>query len=150
MTVILLVATYNGNHNWELFSESLYKLNPAPDKVIFCENNSTDGTLNNLVNFKLPHEIIRVWFKEDMQSQIQVERWDYLTIAHPRQLLLTRAKQLNPDYAILTLPLLIPLSTSFTSSSRNTFSRSLLSLRIISRPLKSHSSLYPFFSSQKL
>jgi len=108
MTIILLVPTYNGSRNWELFSEWIYRLNPLPDKVIFLENNSSDGTLENLVNFKLPHEIIRIWMREDLGAYLKEVQWEYEAIAHIRQLLLTRAKKINPDYAIFidddTLP----------------------------------------------
>lgn len=106
-SVILLVATYNGAHNFELWSEWIYRLNPAPDLLVFLENNSTDGTLDNIKSFKLPHEIIRIWMREDLGEHLKVT-WEYEHIAHIRQLLLTRAKKLNPDYAIFmdddTLP----------------------------------------------
>jgi len=106
--VILLVPTYNGNRNWELFSEWIYRLDPKPRYTIFLENNSTDGTLENLANFKLPHEIIRIWMREDLGKALVDSKWEYTAIAHIRQLLLTRVKKLNPDYAIFmdddTLP----------------------------------------------
>jgi hypothetical protein len=106
--VVILIPTYNGNRNWELFSTWLERLNPQPSLYIFLENNSSDGTLVNLVNFKLPHEIIRIWMRDDLNEVLKQEHWEYTQIAHIRQLLLTRAKQLDPDYAIFldddTLP----------------------------------------------
>jgi hypothetical protein len=106
--IILLVPTYQGGRNFELWSEWIYRLNPLPDKVIFLENNSTDDTLKNITDFKLPHEVIRIWLRDDINTVMEHERWEYLHIAHIRQLLLTRAKKLNPDYAIFidddTLP----------------------------------------------
>jgi GT2 family glycosyltransferase len=52
------------------------------------------------MNFKLPHEVIRVWFREDIDVPIFKEDNEYLTICHVRQLLLAKAKHLDPDYAI--------------------------------------------------
>jgi len=98
--VILLVPTYNSGGHFEYWADRIYHLNPKPDYVIFCENNSWDNTLKNIQNFKLPHELIRVWFRDDIDVQIFKEDNEYLTICHIRQLLLTRARHLQPDYAI--------------------------------------------------
>jgi hypothetical protein len=96
LSVILLVATYNSSNRFEQWAEFIYQLRPKPDLVIFAENNSTDNTLELLRNFKLPHEIIRVNFVADVQLHLG----PYGAISNIRDLLLTRARQLNPDYAI--------------------------------------------------
>jgi GT2 family glycosyltransferase len=88
--------------------ESLHRLNPPPDKFIFLENNSLDDTLRKLADFKNRKEIIRLWFREDAMDYIErnwhageqaiSSRYDLIGIC--RQLLLQRARQLDPDYAI--------------------------------------------------
>lgn len=98
--VILLVPTINSEDYFELWSDRIYALDPKPDLVVFCENNSWDNTLNLCYNFKLPHEVIRVWMREDIDISIFQEDNEYLNICHVRQLLLTKARMLNPDYAI--------------------------------------------------
>jgi len=118
---ILLVATYNSADIFDLWSKAIYKLKPPPDKVIFCENNSSDDTLKKLAQFKLPHEIIRIWVREDAAKDNP-----YGIIAEVRQLLLTRARQLNPDYAIfldddiiVKTPTMIPLLTGWNKMLEN-------------------------------
>ena len=106
--VILLVPTYNSSDYFDYWARNIYAMRPKPDLVIFAENNSTDDTLKNIINFKLPHEIIRVWFRDDIYKQIQSEDNEYLNICHIRQLLLTRARQLNPDYVIFVDDDVIP------------------------------------------
>lgn len=98
--IILLVSTINSSDYWELWTDRIYAMNPLPDLVIFAENNSWDNTIENLINFKLPHEVIRVWFREDLDVPIWESMNEYLSICHIRQLLITRARQLDPDYAI--------------------------------------------------
>jgi GT2 family glycosyltransferase len=97
MNVILLIATYNKGRLLPTLFNYIYKLNPKPNKVIFAENNSTDRTLEHIHRFRLPHELIRVWFRRDA-AMICENRYE--PIAHVRQLLLTRARQLNPDFGI--------------------------------------------------
>ncbi len=91
MKTILLVPCRDDSDVFDAWSEHIYNLDPKPDKTIFCENNSTDDTLNKITNFKLPHELIRFW---------SVESKNYDLMAHARDLLLTRTRQLDPDYAI--------------------------------------------------
>lgn len=93
--IILLVPTYNSSDIFDGWAEAIYKLNPKPDKVIFLENNSTDNTLKKLTQFKLPHEIIRIWVRDNAAKQNP-----YTVIAHVRQLLLTRARQIDSDFAV--------------------------------------------------
>jgi glycosyltransferase involved in cell wall biosynthesis len=94
--IILLVPVHNVAKRFAEWEDCIYQLRPKPTKVIFCENNSYDNTLELLKNFSLPHEIIRFWIKDDAQAH----QGPYCNIAHARQLLLTRARHLDPDYAI--------------------------------------------------
>lgn len=94
--IVLFVPVYNTTKRcWKVFERALYRLDPLPEKVIFCENNSSDETLEVIWNFKLPHEVIRVWFKSDAAKGNQ-----YDPIAHVRQLLLTRARRADVKMAI--------------------------------------------------
>lgn len=97
---ILMVPTYNSSDYFDFWAESIYNMKPKPDYVIFCENNSYDDTLKKCMKFKIPHEVIRVWFRDDIDVQIFKEENEYLNICHIRQLLITRVRQLDPDYAI--------------------------------------------------
>lgn len=75
----------------------LHKLDPSPDIIFFLENNSSDSTLSFIVNnCRLPYKIIRLWFRKDA---VKITG-PYDTIAHVRQLLLTAARNYNPEYAI--------------------------------------------------
>jgi len=96
---VLLIPCFNSSLIWDRFVESLRRLDPQPDRYIFLENNSTDGTFDLIRNTELPapKEIIKVHFAEDA---VQRSETVYDCIAHIRQLLLTRARHLNPDFAI--------------------------------------------------
>ena len=94
--VVLLVPMFNTSTRcWKVWEKAIYRLDPLPEKVIFCENNSTDNTLELINNFQLPHEVIRVWFKSDAAKGNE-----YGPIAHVRQLLLTRARTYGAKTAI--------------------------------------------------
>lgn len=95
--------------------ESLKALRPQPDRYTFLENNSVDNTLQLLIDFNRPKEIIRVWFRDDVSAATGDQ---YLAMKHVRQLLLTRARQLNPDYAIF-----LDSDVKVASSSRNLIER---------------------------
>lgn len=99
MNVIILVPVYNEARNLPTFFSFLYRLDPQPERYVFCENNSTDSTLSLCWNFKRKHEVIRVWLKDDCANDADSPN-RYTPIAHIRQLLLTRARHLDPDYAI--------------------------------------------------
>lgn len=94
---IFLVPTFNHARLLPSFFSHLYRLSPKPSLTVFCENNSVDDTLKLIRGFKLPHELIRLWFRRDAAM---VSESRYEVIAHIRQLLLTRARQLDPDYAV--------------------------------------------------
>jgi hypothetical protein len=94
--VVLLVPVFNTSKRcWKVWEKAIYRLDPLPEKVIFCENNSTDDTLELINGFQLPHEVIRVWFKPDAAKGNEYE-----PIAHVRQLLLTRARTYGAKMAI--------------------------------------------------
>jgi len=97
LNAILLIPIYNCASLLPTLFGHLYRLDPQPERVIFAENNSRDNTLERLTKFKRPHEIIRVWFRSRVRDYAKSP---YEPIAHIRQLLLTRARHLNPDYAI--------------------------------------------------
>lgn len=103
MKVILLVPTYNASNRFKEWSEQIYALNPQPDKVIFVENNSVDNTLELARNFRQAHEVIRFWLVDAPHDV-------FYSIAHARQLLLTRARRINPDYAIFLDDDIYPVS----------------------------------------
>jgi glycosyltransferase involved in cell wall biosynthesis len=102
---------------------SLYGLAPQPDKFIFLENNSVDNTLLKLAKFERPKEIIRLWFREDAMDYVEKTwhpgepiisaRYDLIGIC--RQLLLQRARNLDPDYAIFLDSDIVVLSEDLIS-----------------------------------
>lgn len=96
---IFLVPVYNCEDILEDWSKYIRRLDPKPEKVIFAENNSSDNTLNILLDLDVgtEKEIIRFWTIEPREIPFSQA---YDIIAHARQLLLTRARQLDPDYAI--------------------------------------------------
>ena len=94
--VIFLVAVYNAEGKLPALFKMIEASKPRPEKVIFCENNSTDKTLELIWNWKYPHEVIRFWARKDA---IKVGR-EYDVIGAARQLLLTRARKLSPEFAI--------------------------------------------------
>lgn len=97
MKVILLVPMYNCSDIIDDWTKYILQLDPKPDKIIFCENNSNDSTLEKLINFPYPHEVIRFYTREPREIPFSNA---YDIIAHARQLLLTKARKIDPDYAI--------------------------------------------------
>jgi hypothetical protein len=96
--VVLLIPVYNTSQRcWSVLEKALYRLDPLPEKVIFLENNSTDNTLNLIWNFKLPHEVIRLWFRKDAAYG---DEHAYDTIAVVRHMLFTRARTCGAKLAI--------------------------------------------------
>lgn len=98
MKVIFLIPAWNCDKLlWDCL-RYCDKLDPQPDKYIFCENNSTDKTLEIISsNCRHPMETIRFWVRDDA---IKVLGNPYGVIAIARQMLLNRARQIDPDYAI--------------------------------------------------
>lgn len=95
--VIFLIATYNQAKLLEDCLKYCNKLDPQPEKYIFCENNSTDNTLKVISDFNHPKELIRLWVRDDA---ITVRGNPYAVIGMAREMLLKRARQLDPDYMI--------------------------------------------------
>lgn len=96
MRTLLLIPVYNCSKTLPTLFSFLYKLEPQPTLTVFAENNSKDDTLKTVYSFRRPHKVIRVWFKKDA---VQTSESVYEPMAHIRQLLLTFARQYDPDYA---------------------------------------------------
>lgn len=93
--VIFLVSTQNSEKQWSAWQKMIKALDPLPEKVIFCENDSTDKTRDLIKNWDFPHELIT------FKSKISKKNNDiYSAIAKNRQLLLNRARQMNLKFAI--------------------------------------------------
>jgi hypothetical protein len=93
---------YNRAEQLLILFRDLEKLDPQPDLYIFAENNSTDNTLEVIREFSKNHpsKIIRLWLREDA-AKIGIEIGkECIPIAHVCDLLLTAARNFNPDYAI--------------------------------------------------
>lgn len=108
--VIFLVPVYNSSDHIKTWFKMVERLDPMPEKVIFCENNSTDDTLKLISEWKFPHEIIRI---ELVPNASRVIDNRYGAIAIVRELLLTRARYLNPKFAIFIDDDIFPESCNF-------------------------------------
>jgi len=97
LKTLVLIPVYNRGKILPTFFDSLQHLNPQPNLYVFAENNSNDDTLAQVWNFKLPHKVIRIWYRKEA---VMLNENRYVTIAHIRQLLLTFARNYDPDYAI--------------------------------------------------
>ena len=101
--IILLVPIFNVEDIIDEWVKYIEQLETKPSKIIFCENNSSDGTLEKLWNLKIKDaeiEVIRFYTVDMKDKKLLPFSKCYDVIAHARQLLLTRARKLNPDYAI--------------------------------------------------
>jgi hypothetical protein len=93
--IILLVSVQNAEPRFQAWQKMIKALNPRPYKVIFCENDSIDNTVDLINNWDFPHELITFKSKaSDVKKNI------YAVIARNRQYLLERARQIKPKYAI--------------------------------------------------
>ena len=98
MKIVLLIPCYNNARNLRNAFASYYKLDPQPDRYIFCENNSRDDTARVIVReFRRPKRLIRFWLRDDISTKGENP---YLGIATARQLLLEAARKEDPDFAI--------------------------------------------------
>jgi GT2 family glycosyltransferase len=113
--VIVLIPIYQMKTVFSKVSQFLYELNPQPRKYIFLENNSTDGTLSEVSKFEKPHEIIRLWFKDNPCFDGTFNTAHEI-IAIVRQTLLERARQLDVDFAIFLDADVAPLTTDMVES----------------------------------
>ena len=94
--LIILMPVHDAETSLELCLEFISRLDPKPTKVIFCENNSTDRTVEIINNYKGSKEIIQFNVKRDFLYG----KHTHTVIAMARQKLLERARELSPDYAM--------------------------------------------------
>ncbi len=99
MNCIFLTPVFNVSDIIEDWAYYIRKLNPKPSKIIFLENNSNDNTLKMLYDLDVgtEKEIIKIHTINPKELPFKKA---YDIIAHVRQLLLTRCRQLNPECAI--------------------------------------------------
>jgi len=97
MNVVFLVPVFNVGYVFEDWASRIYRLDPQPSEVVFCENNSTDNTLELIKESYLDYELIRIHTKDPRRIPFSK---CYDIIAHTRDLLLSRARKLDPDFAI--------------------------------------------------
>lgn len=93
--VVVLLSTQNSEKHLIVWMKMIESLNPYPEKVIFCENDSSDKTVELINQWKFPHELIS--FKS---KQSDAKKDIYAVVARNRQLLLERARGINPKFAI--------------------------------------------------
>jgi GT2 family glycosyltransferase len=95
---LMLMPVYQAQAFLETTLEKLRQLRPQPDRYVFAENNSTDGTLTIIRAAKLRgKEIVRTWYRADAVQRLGSP---YELMALERQMLLQRARRLDPDYAV--------------------------------------------------
>jgi len=92
---ILLVSTQNSGNHLNVWKKAIESPYPLPEKIIFCENDSTDETRSLINSWTFPHELISFKSKSN-----DIEKDIYKIVAKNRQLLLNRAKEINPKFAI--------------------------------------------------
>jgi glycosyltransferase involved in cell wall biosynthesis len=96
--VAIAIATRD---NWQCLWRCLFYLEtikPQPKYWLFCENNSTDQTMEVIKAWKQSHPrtyLIRLWFRDDYKGDTRYDK-----IAIVREYLLKKARQLHPDYLI--------------------------------------------------
>jgi GT2 family glycosyltransferase len=108
METVVLIPVYNCAKSLPAFFSFLYKLKPQPDLYVFAENNSDDDTLKCILNFRKKSKLIRVWFRKDAAI---IGETRYEPIAHIRQLLITFARNYDPEYAVFLDSDVYPRST---------------------------------------
>jgi glycosyltransferase involved in cell wall biosynthesis len=107
MKVIVLCPVYNCADTLSVWMKAIEDMNPAPEEVVFCENNSTDATLSLINGWKFPHKLIRIWVKDKPSKN------PYTVMAHVRELLRTYARNSGCDYAVFLDSDVIPLDKDF-------------------------------------
>jgi len=101
--IIMLVPVYQCADVFDERSKFVKELDTKPSRIVFCENNSTDDTLKKVKAFKMKGvktEVIRFYTADMRNREVFPFEKCYDVVAHARQLLLTRARQINPDYAV--------------------------------------------------
>jgi hypothetical protein len=93
--VVLLVSVQNVQSQWNAWQMMIKALDPIPEKVIFCENDSSDETVKLIKSWDFPYELITFKSaKKDIKKDL------YFNIAKNRQLLLDRVRVLKSKFAI--------------------------------------------------
>ncbi len=95
MSILVLMPVYQAGRYLDQTLFKLRKMDPQPDRYIFAENNSPDRTLQTLAKIREPKEIIRTGYRADALNPLETE---YDLIGIERELLLTRARQANPEF----------------------------------------------------
>ena len=101
--IIMLCPFYQCEESIGEWAKYIEQLETKPSRIIFCENNSSDLTLEKIWNLKIKDvdiEVIRFYTVNMKDKKLLPFSKCYDIIAHARQLLLTKARILNPDYAI--------------------------------------------------
>lgn len=93
---VVLIPVYNAERTLPLCLEYVGRLDPPPEKVVFCENNSTDRTLEIVANYPGEKELIQF----NVASDFLVGKHTHTVIGNARQMLLQKARELDPDYAL--------------------------------------------------
>jgi len=92
--VVVLTPTVGNRAYFHEWAKWIKRLSPEPRKVIFYIDENDYGTWKRLAKWKFPHEIIRTPLTTKNTKRLRYNR-----IAEIRQILLNRAKELDPDYA---------------------------------------------------
>ena len=115
MGIIIAIPIYRAAKFFLKTAISLKQLYPQPQHYVFCENNSPDNTLKLVTNLFPRQKLIRLWFQDRALDKLETA-FDLIAII--RQTLLTRLRQLDPDYAVFldsdVLPLQHDLLTRLT------------------------------------
>ena len=94
---VVLIPVFNAESTLALCLEYIRRLRPKPEKVIFCENNSDDDTLNIICDYKGAKELIRFTLAKDVFVK---GNHLHTGIAMARQKLLQAARMMDIDYAV--------------------------------------------------
>jgi glycosyltransferase involved in cell wall biosynthesis len=95
LRTLMLMPVRDAAQSLPTVLKALERLDPQPDQFVFCENNSTDGSLDILAKFPKPKIILRYWIRDDASFAYGSER-----VAIARQFLLGAARKTKPDFAI--------------------------------------------------
>ena len=110
--VVFLVPVYNAENRLGIWMKMVERLNPRPQKVIFCENDSVDKTVKIIKKWKYPHQLIKLTIDKEIKSKVKDEMKSrgktFQIIALVRQTLFLIARKLNARYAIFMDDDIIP------------------------------------------
>ena len=106
---IIMTPVWNVEKTLPIFLDHIDRLDPPPMKILFCENNSTDKTVDIINNYKGNKELIQFSLDKNMFKEKTTHR--HTGIALARQKLLDRAREIDPDYALFIDADVLPLNT---------------------------------------